>query len=153
MADARTDVALGAISVLAGGAMLLPTFKEASQVFMLPGDISPYLVPKAFLFIWVGLSAIILLKGLLALKQSGASTEGKNWIAILGILAVVSAATYLMSSLGYLTVAPVAVFICILLLGYRKHLINLIVSVTVTFGLYFTLVQLAGLSLPRIPWI
>ena len=153
MADAKSDVALGAISVLVGGALLVPTLQEASQVFMLPGDISPYLVPKAFLFMWVGLSAAILVKGLFALKQSGAISESRNWVAILGILVVISTATFLMSSLGYLTVAPVAVFICIILLGYRKHLINLVISVAVTFGLYFTLVQLAGLSLPRIPWI
>jgi hypothetical protein len=62
-------------------------------------------------------------------------------------------ATALLKPLGYLVVAPVAVFLSVWMLGYRNYLLNGVVSLGVSVGLYLLLVRVAGLSLPASPWL
>ena len=57
-----------------------------------------------------------------------------------------------MTRLGFLAVAPLAVFISVRLLGYRHHMLNVAVSLGVSVVLYVMLVRLAGLPLPRLFW-
>jgi len=50
-------------------------------------------------------------------------------------------------------VAPVAVFLTVMVLGYRNTVLNLLVSVAVSVSLYLLLVRVAGLSLPGAFWL
>lgn len=152
MDNPRSDIALGAVSGIIGLALLVPTYSEGARVFLLPGDISPFFTPKLFLFAWVALSAAILVKGVIGLRHWTGDAVARNWGAIFGTFAVALVATGLMKPLGYLVVAPSAVFVSIWLLHYRNHLINLVVSVVVSALLYLMLAHLAGLTLPRAFW-
>lgn len=152
MDNPRSDIALGAASGIIGLALLVPAYQEGARVFLLPGDISPYLVPKFFLFAWVALSVGILAKGLLGLRAGSPGAAQRNWLAIVGCVGVALIATGLMKPLGFLVVGPPAVFVSVLLLGYRNHGLNIAVSLAVSLGLYLMLVQLAGLPLPRAFW-
>lgn len=152
MDNPRSDIALGAVSGIIGLALLVPAYREGANVFLLPGDISPFFTPKVFLFCWIAVSAGILAKGVLGLRRGTAEPETRNWMAILGCVAVALIATGLMQRLGFLVVGPVAVFASVWLLGYRNHLLNVAVSLGVSVGLYLMLVPLAGLPLPRAFW-
>lgn len=152
MENPRSDIALGAVSGLIGLALLVPTYSEGARVFLLPGDISPFFTPKLFLFCWIALSAAILVKGVMAFRRGTGEVEPRNWIGILGTVAVIFMATALMKPLGYLMVAPTAVFASVRLLGYRNYFVTAIVSVALSLGLYLMLAHLAGLSLPRAFW-
>ena len=152
MDNPRTDIAFGAVSGIIGLALLVPSYREGARVFLLPGDISPYFTPKLFVFAWIALSLAILIKGLIGLPRWSGTATQRRWFAILGTFATALAATALMKPVGYLIVAPVAVFVTVLFLGYRNHLMNAAVAILVSVGLYLMLGQLAGLTLPRAFW-
>ena len=152
MDNPRTDITLGAVSGIIGVALLVPTYQEGARVFLLPGDISPYFTPKLFVFAWIALSLAILIKGAVGMRRWSGTAAEHRWFAILGTFATTLAATALMTPVGFLIVAPVAVFVSVLLLGYRNHLLNVAVAVIVSVSLYLMLGQLAGLTLPRAFW-
>ena len=152
MDNPKTDIALGAVSGIIGLALLVPTYREGASVFLLPGDISPYFAPKIFVFAWIALSLAILIKGFFGLRQWSGTAGQRHWFPILGTFAVALAAAALMKPVGYLIVAPVAVFVSVWLLGYRNHLLNAAVAVIVSVGLYLMLGELAGLTLPPAFW-
>ena len=152
MDNPRYDIVLGAVSGLIGVGLLWPTYDEGARVFLLPGDISPYFAPKVFLFCWIALSAAILVKGVVALPNWSRKSYPPKWGAVFAAFAVAIAATGLMPPLGYLVVAPVGVFATVWLLGYSNHVVNAVVSVAVSVGLYLMLSRLAGLSLPGAFW-
>jgi hypothetical protein len=152
MENPRSDISLGAVCGIIGVALLMQSYTESASAFLLPGDISPYFTPKVFLFAWIAVSLGILVKGVMGLASTSHEPVSRNWIAIVGCFAVALIATALMKSLGFLVVAPVAMFVSVWLLGYRNHVLNLAVSLGVPIGLYLMLVQLAGLPLPRAFW-
>lgn len=152
MENPRSDISLGAVCGIIGIVLLMQSYTESASAFLLPGDISPYFTPKVFLFGWIAVSLGILVKGVIALRSASHEPVARNWIAIVGCFAVALIATALMKSLGFLVVAPVAMFVSVWLLGYRNHVLNLAVSLGVPIGLYLMLVQLAGLPLPRAFW-
>jgi hypothetical protein len=149
----RFDIWLGAVSALIGIALLVPSYQEGARVFLLPGDISPYFVPKVFLYCWIALSLSVLLKGLVSLRSNHNATPQHQWKMVLAAFIVCVCATALMHRLGYLVVAPVAVFLTVMVLGYRNTVLNLLVSVAVSVSLYLLLVRVAGLSLPGAFWL
>jgi len=148
----RFDISLGAVAATIGLGLLLPSYREEARVFMLPGDISPYLVPKVFLYCWIVLSLGILIRGTLNLRTLGADRSTYRWWMIAATFLVCVCATALMKPLGYLVVAPVAVFLSVRMLGYRNYWLNGICSLVVSVSLYILLVQVAGLSLPEAFW-
>jgi ABC-type phosphate transport system permease subunit len=152
MENPRSDISLGAACSIIGVTLLMQTYTESASAFLLPGDISPYFTPKVFLFAWIAVSLGILVKGVIGLRTASHPPVTRNWIAIVGCFAAAIIATALMKSLGFLMVAPLAVSVSVWLLGYRNHVLNLVVSVGVPIGLYLMLVQLAGLPLPRAFW-
>jgi drug/metabolite transporter (DMT)-like permease len=149
----RFDIALGAVCALLGISLLVPSYQEGARVFLIPGDISPYFVPKVFLYCWIVLSLGILAKGLVNLRRHTESPPQHKWMMIISTFVICVFATALLKPLGYLVVAPVAVFLSVWMLGYRNYLLNGVVSLGVSVGLYLLLVRVAGLSLPASPWL
>jgi hypothetical protein len=133
--------------------LLGPSYQEGARVFLLPGDISPYFVPKVFLFCWIALSLCILAQGLFRLRSNNHSLPQYRWRVVFTTVLVCVCATALMKPLGYVLIAPPAVFLSVWLLGYRNHPVNGVVSLVVSLSLYLLLVQVAGLSLPRAFWL
>lgn len=142
------DTILGAVLLAIGGALLVSSHQQNATVFVLPGDAPPFLVPQVFLFLWIALSLAVFVIGLL---RGGTSFAPQNWFAAFGVFVLVAAATALMQPLGYLAVAPVAVFLVCLVLGYRNVLASAAVSAGVVGVLYGLLVGLARLPLPTVP--
>jgi hypothetical protein len=152
MDNPRYDIALGAVFALIGIGLLVPSYQEGARVFLLPGDISPYFVPKVFLYSWIAVSLAILVKGIRDLPGNTHAPAAHRWGKIIAVFVACVCATALMKPLGYMVVAPVAVYLSVWMLGYRNHLLNVIVSLVVSLSLYLLLVQLAGLSLPQPFW-
>jgi len=148
----RFDISLGAVSACVGFGLLIPSYREEARVFMLPGDISPYLVPKVFLYCWIVLSLGILIKGVIKLRADNVDRSRYRWSKIAFTFAICLCATALMKPLGYVVVAPVAVFLSIQMMGYGNHWLNGIVSLVTSVSLYILLVQVASLSLPEAFW-
>lgn len=144
----NTDTLLGAAGLAASAVLLVSSYRQGATVFLLPGDAPPFLVPQLFLYVLGVISVAILLGGL---RRGGVSLDARNWRAIgVGFVTLV-AATALMKPLGYLVVAPVAVFVTVLNLGYRNHLVNATVSVGIVALLYLLLVSFAQMPLPTVP--
>ena len=144
----NTDTILGAAGGLVATVLLVSSYRQSESVFILPGDAPPFLVPQLFLYFTIALSAVIFLLGL---RSGGVDIGAKHWRNIALTVAVIAAAAALMKSLGYLAVAPVAVFATVYLLGFRRHLLNLIVAVGFVVLLYFMLTVFAKMPLPKIP--
>lgn len=142
------DTILGAVLLVIGSVLLVSSYQQNAAVFVLPGDAPPFLVPQLFLYFWMGLSLVMCAGGI---ARGGTAFEPQNWPAIVAAAAVIILATALMRPLGYLAVAPIAVFVVCLLLGYRRHLVSALVSIGVVGVLYGLLVGLARLPLPTVP--
>lgn len=144
----NTDTLLGAAGLAASVFFLITSYRQGASVFLLPGDAPPFLVPQLFLYICSVISTVILIGGVL---RGGMQVDPQSWIAIAVCIVVIVSATALMRPLGYLVVAPVAVWLTVFMLGYRRHLINLAVSVGGVGLLYLLLARFAQMPLPTIP--
>lgn len=144
----NTDTLLGAAGVLLGLILLVTSYRLNESVFVLPGDAPPLLVPQMVLYLCVAVSLAILIAGLV---RGGRNVDGQRWWHILGMAVVVCGATFLMNSLGYLVVAPVAVILTCLVLDYRNHFVNAAVAVFVTGAIYLLLTRFAHMPLPKLP--
>ena len=144
----NTDTVLGAAVGVASLWLLRSSFKLSELAFVLPGDAPPFLVPQMFLYMALALAAAIFVGGLL---KGGVDFGRQNWWAIIGVAVVLTIAVLLMPRIGYLIVAPVAVFVICILLGYRNHLLNGIVALGVPVALYAMLTGFANMPLPKIP--
>lgn len=144
----NTDTLLGATGTLAAGFLLLTSYRASESVFVLPGDAPPFLVAQMFLYLLGAVSLAILVSGL---RDGGVHFGAPNWLRIALSFATFVAATVLMKPVGFLVVAPLAVFATILILGYPRPLIAAAVSIGVVGFLYIVLVRFAQMPLPRIP--
>lgn len=142
------DAILGVVSGLTGGVLLVSCFWQADGAFALPGDIPPFLVPQVFLTMWVALSLAILVSGL---RNPPVAAANREWAAIGTIAVLLIAATILLRPLGFMVVAPVAVFLTCRLLGFRRHLLNALASLLGSGTLYLLLTRVSALPLPRTP--
>lgn len=144
----NTDTLLGGAGVIIAAFLLVSSYRQSESVFVLPGDAPPFIVPQLFLYLMIGFSAAIFLTGL---RSGGVQIGEKNWFNIALTVSVIVAAAAFLKPLGYLAVAPVAVVLVVFLLGYRNHLVNLIVGVGFGALLYVMLVNLAKMPLPTVP--
>lgn len=146
------DVALGAGLGLIGGVLAWSSHRQSAAVFLLPGDAPPFLVPQLFLYLWIGLSLLILWRGFARGVERNAAQATRGG-AVIAVFAVVAVAAALMPVLGYLSVAPPAVFFTVRLLGYRRFWVNAAAALAVPVLLYIALGRFAGLPLPRMPFV
>lgn len=144
----NTDTLLGAISAVIGVLLLISSMSQSATAFVLPGDAPPFLVPQIFLYLWITIALALLLNGIL---KGGVEVGNQNWLAIATVLAIVIIAALMMKLVGYLIVAPIAVFLVCLTLGYKDHRINAVVSIVFAGLLYGLLTGLAKMPLPPIP--
>ncbi|BCH23397.1 hypothetical protein MesoLjLc_30980 [Mesorhizobium sp. L-8-10] len=144
----NSDVILGLAFGLIGCVLLVSCFQQAEGSFALAGDIPPFLVPQVFLTIWIVLSLAILVAGL---RGPFVPTAGRDWATIVAIAVLLTAATLLLQPLGFMLVAPVAVFLTCWLLGFRRHLLNALGAVLGSGALHLVLTRVAALPLPRVP--
>ena len=146
----HVDVTLGAISALIGAVLLYVTTKAGASVFVLEGDIPPYLVPKYVLYLWVGFSLAICAGGLLG---KGPSFPPVRWMHWAGSVSIVCVGALMLPLLGYVPVATIMVFCLMWVLGYRKPVPAVIIAVGSTLAIWALLVLLAKMPLPATPGI
>ncbi len=144
----NTDTLLGAAGAIAGTSLLVSSHLESASVFVLPGDAPPFLVPQLFLYVLIVLSLMIFVTGLL---KGGTDFGQVRWSAVALVMATIAAATLLMKTLGFLVVGPLAFFLVVLLLGYRRPIPLVLSSLGVNAGLYLLLAKFAQMPLPKIP--
>lgn len=145
---ANTDTILGTAGLIVSVALLIESFRQNKRVFVLPGDAPPFLVPKLFLYLLGALSVAIFIDGAV---RGGATPLSRNWIRVAGCVIVNALAALLMQPIGFLLVAPLAVFATIKFLGYKNTMVSLVVAVGVVAVLYVLLVRFAQMPLPTVP--
>lgn len=145
---ANTDTVLGAAGLTVSVVLLFESFRQQQRIFVLPGDAPPFLVPKLFLCLFGTLSAAILFGGA---ARGGVASRTQNWARIAGCVMVNALAALLMQPIGFLLVAPLAVFATIKLLGYQNTVVSLVVAIGVVAVLYLLLVRFAQMPLPTVP--
>ncbi|MDB6179503.1 hypothetical protein PAF17_18655 [Paracoccus sp. Z330] len=128
--------------------ILLRSSYHSSDVFLLPGDAPPFLVAQLALYAVLALSLAILIKGVL---RGGVAPGDIRWRPTFLMMALLLMTTVLFKMAGYLLIVPLAVAGCCLILGYRKPVPLVGLSVAVPVATYLLLVKFASLPLPTIP--
>ena len=144
----NTDTLLGGLCVIIATFLLVSSYRQSENVFVLASDAPPFIVPQLFLYLMIGFSAALCLSGL---RLGGETVGPKDWMRIALTAAVIVAAAALLKTIGYLAVAPVAVIFVVFLLGYKNHLLNIGVAVGFVAFLYLVLVNFAKMPLPKVP--
>ena len=141
----NTDIVLGGSFLIIGIVLLAFSYVQADAVFVLPGDAPPFLVPKIYLYFWIGISLVILVGGLFG---RGAPLPKVNMGRLLGVTAGVAVTAALMTFLGYLIAGILAVCFTCFLLGYRKPVVVALTAIGSVVSLWLLLSVFADLPLP-----
>lgn len=144
----KVDVWLGAISALIGAVFLYAASQASASVFVLEGDIPPYLVPKYVLYLWIAFSLAISVGGLFGRGASFPPVRWGPWAAAVGIVCVGALA---LTWVGFLPAAISMVFCMMWALGYRRLAPAVIIAVASTLAIWALLVLVARMPLPTIP--
>ena len=122
--------------------------RAGATVFVLPGDAPPFLVPRLYLYLWNGISIIILAGGLLG---RGVPLPAIDLFRLAGVIACVVIGAVLMKLVGFLIAAALSVCVTCWLLGYRKIWVVLVTGVGSVVAIWFLLSVFANLPLPAMP--
>jgi hypothetical protein len=144
----RVDVLLGAISALIGASFLYVATQASASVFVLEGDIPPYLVPRYLLYLWIGFSLVICIGGLMGRGSTFTPVLWGRWSAAVAIVCLGALA---MPFIGFLPAAMIMVFSLIWALGYRRLIPALLIAVGSSLSIWALLVLVARMPLPITP--
>lgn len=76
------------------------------------------------------------------------SIKKSDLLMILGVASLILLYIFFLESLGFLVVTALFLFSCSFLLGYRQHIINVIVAVFFPLTIYLIFTRLLMISLP-----
>lgn len=144
----NSDTLLGGTTSIAATVLLLISYHSSRNAFLLPGDAPPFLVVQILLYAGLALALGLLARGLM---RGGHAFGRVNWGATGLMVALLVIMMLLFERAGYLLVVPLGVLGACLILGYRKPVALLAVSVGVPVLTYFLLARLADMPLPKIP--
>ena len=113
---------------------------------------SPVFLPLILIYAWLGLSVLILLRGL-ALRKKQANTGAKIDLSrsVIGFL-LTCAYAFLMLKIGFFAASVLYAFSFMTILGYRRKIPLLGVSVIFPALMWYVFTFLLNVSLPVSPW-
>jgi hypothetical protein len=144
----NTDSILGTVFIVLGSVLLYLSVGAEKTAFFLPGDISPYLVPQVYLYLWIAISVIILVNGVLG---AGKPLPAVHKTRLVGVIAALVFGAVSMSYIGFLISAPITVFGICWLLGYRHFWKLSAIAIFSVLAIWLLLAKLAHMPLPPVP--
>ena len=152
------DTLSGAVLLLGSLALLIAL---PGQIETLEGpDLTPAFIPRLMIIAIGGLSAILLIQGVLALRRDGANGPAvepaarlRGTGAVLALVAIIAIQILLMTRLGYLGATALTVGALALLYGHRRwwHILVLMVVAPPAIMLFFRHLMLV--LLPSGTWL
>ena len=136
--------------LIIGAALLWHTRSDRYDFDLLFGDVSTVFFPRIILILWIGLSAILIARGL----RGRGSAEDRSRVASAGlsrlllVLAAIVASAILLWLAGLLVGGAISMIAVGLALGYRRWLALILTSVALPLIIHFALGQVARISLP-----
>ena len=143
------DAVYGGVLLLIGALLMLSTFDPRYQGFGIGSDLSPMFFPRLLLTLWLVLSGVILVRGLMG----GAGHWPFQMKArCAGVVVVVLGFTYAMTVVGFLFAMIPCFMIVSLLLGYRRPAPIVVFGLLVPILTWFVFTEVIEVFLPTSPW-
>lgn len=144
----NADTYLGAISLVIGILLLIISYQASATVFVLPGDAPPFLVPQVYLYLWIVISAVLLIGGIMG---KGSPLPATDKTRLVSVICCVAVGAVLMKYIGFVVAGFFSVVITCLLLAYKKMWVVLLTSTISVIGIWALLTGFADMSLPTLP--
>ena len=145
----RFDVAVSAFLLAAAALLFAATFSDRFDVPTFGGDVGPAFAPRAYLVVWMCLSAISLAQ---AVRTTAPSGEAANFRKLLSVAAIACGTGYGMTIIGFVFAAVPGFFLFCWAFGYRRPLVLALLSVAGPLLIWALFTYVFELLLPRSPW-
>ena len=145
------DFYYGLTFLIIGAVLLWHTRSDRYDFDLLFGDVSTVFFPRIILILWIGLSSILIARGLLG----RGSEEDRSRVASVGlsrlllVLAAVFASAILLWLAGILVGGAISMIAVGLALGYRRWLVLVLASAALPLIIHYALGHVARISLPQ----
>ena len=143
------EVAVSAFLLAAAALLFAATFSDRFDVPTFGGDVGPAFAPRAYLIVWMGLSAISLVQAVRGTEPAG---EGANLRKLLSVAAIACGTGYAMTVIGFVFATVPGFFLFCWAFGYRKPVILALLSVAGPLLIWALFTYVFELLLPRSPW-
>lgn len=144
----EVSVAAGFLLIAAG--LFALTFSTDFDVPTFGGDVGPAFAPRGYLAVWMVLAAITLID---ALKRDRAPLGSIGDIRRLATASAVGVGTGLaMLKVGFVIAAIPGLLLFCRVLGYRNHLVLVVISIVAPLAIWWVFTFAFELLLPRSPW-
>ena len=150
--DGDRDVGFSLLSVAISLALLYEGHQPKYQAGSGDYGFSPVFLPNILIYVWLGLSVVILLLGLATRKKQVATGLGIDLSrSVIGFL-LTCAYAFLMLKIGFFASSVLYAFSFMTILGYRRKIPLLGVSIIFPALLWYVFTFFLNVSLPTSPW-
>lgn len=150
--DADRDIGFSVFSIAVAIALLYESYLPKYAAGAGDYGFSPVFFPTILIYLWLTLSVLILLKGLATRsRQDQAKSEISFSRPLIGFL-LTGAYAYLMPLLGFTAASILYSASFMLILGYRRAMPVLLVSLLFPILMWYVFTFLLNVSLPVSPW-
>jgi putative tricarboxylic transport membrane protein len=150
--DGDRDVAFSLLSIAISLALLYEGYRPKYEAGAGDYGFSPVFLPLILIYGWLGLSVLILLRGLvLRKKQETTGVKIDLSRSVTGFV-LTCAYAFLMSQIGFFAASVLYAFAFMTILGYRRTIPLLAVSIIFPALMWYVFTFLLNVSLPLSPW-
>lgn len=143
------DLSISAALLAIAAALFAATFSDQFDVPTFGGDIGPAAVPRAFLIVWMALSAAVMF---IALRSDDRSRISANIPKLLAVAAIVCGTGLAVMTVGFVFAAIPGFFLFCWAFGYRRPVLLAVLSVAGPLLIWALFTYGFELLLPRSPW-
>ncbi len=144
------EAAVSAFLLAAAALLFAATFSDRFDVPTFGGDVGPAFAPRAYLIVWMCLSAISLAQAVRV--TAPADGEAANLRKLLPVAAIACGTGYAMTVIGFVFATVPGFFLFCWAFGYRKPFILAFLSVAGPLLIWALFTYVFELLLPRSPW-
>ena len=143
------EVAVSAFLLAAAALLFAATFSDRFDVPTFGGDVGPAFAPRAYLIVWMFLSATSLVQAVRGTTPPGGEA---NLGKLLSVAAIACGTGYAMTVIGFVFATVPGFFLFCWAFGYRKPVILALLSVAGPLLIWALFTYVFELLLPRSPW-
>ena len=145
----RSRAVFGGVLCLVAAGLLLHTYDPHYEEMGIGAEFGPMFYPRILLILWIGLAIGLIVEAVIGGQPS---VDRQRWGMLIGILALVSACTFLLGAIGFLFAALLFSFIACLFLGYREPIGLVLTGLIFPFCTWYLFHQILMIRLPTSPW-
>jgi|GEM_PF-2931226 len=146
------DSLFAVFSIVVSLMLLYEAKKPYYEAGVADSGFSPVFFPLILIYVWLGLSILLLTRGLIRRKKQQPTKIQISFIKPLKGFLIVCIYAYLIPILGFYLASVIFSLIFMTVFGYRSKLPLLIISFIFPLLLWYIFTFLLNLSLPVSPW-